>query len=480
MPPSTRQARPPAAAGVPATAAWMLEREARALMTLLAGVKPFAVQETMLPAAAITPAALVAIERVLITERAKLRRRVLGYIRWLREDGRSAEPSEMQRRFALLRVAFNDVLSQFDLFSDAITQRSEQEIGLWLSGLDVFAADALALPGYYEPPQVVCHLDRGPGAAVRRARTRLPGNVLNPVAIVRVPRERMVGQGIASSLVHEVGHQAAALLDFVPAARAAIQESGRRAPQQDRKAWEYLDRCASEIVADLWSVATLGIGSTLGLIGVVSLPRYFVFAYHPEDPHPLPLQPRQDLVRARRRALPAPAVPISRSATPGARTRSSTCSQRSTRAAISAAACSEWSQQKTSAAPASSSAHTPPSSGRRVVAATAMTRSSPRRLTLRTSSHTAADASSKMSTPVPTSTSSRNGAVSSPDSTSAPSIRSREASALSPAEYSHILGMRALDPLPPTLSPFATACQREMQPRRTFLTDQAAARAPLR
>jgi hypothetical protein len=288
MTPSTRQARPPAAAGVTATAAWMLEREARALMTRLAGVKPFAVQETMLPAAAITPAALVAIERVLITERAKLRRRVLGYIRWLREGGRSAEPSEMQRRFALLRVAFNDVLSQFDLFSDAITQRSEQEVGLWLSGLDVFAADALALPGYYEPPQVICHLDRGPGAAVRRARTRLPGNVLNPVAIVRVPRERMVGQGIASSLVHEVGHQAAALLDFVPAARVAIQESGRRAPQQDRKAWEYLDRCASEIVADLWSVATLGIGSTLGLIGVVSLPRYFVFAYHPEDPHPLP------------------------------------------------------------------------------------------------------------------------------------------------------------------------------------------------
>jgi len=30
----------------------------------------------------------------------------------------------------------------------------------------------------------------------------------NPVAIVRVPRERMVGNGIASSLVHEVGHQA--------------------------------------------------------------------------------------------------------------------------------------------------------------------------------------------------------------------------------------------------------------------------------
>ena len=37
----------------------------------------------------------------------------------------------------------------------------------------------------------------------------------NPVAIIRVPRERMVGHGIASSLVHEVGHQGAALLGLV-------------------------------------------------------------------------------------------------------------------------------------------------------------------------------------------------------------------------------------------------------------------------
>ena len=60
----------------------------------------------------------------------------------------------------------------------------------------------------------MCYLDRGHGAAIRRARARLPGGGMSPVAIIRVPRERMVGAGIASSLVHEVGHQAAALLDL--------------------------------------------------------------------------------------------------------------------------------------------------------------------------------------------------------------------------------------------------------------------------
>ena len=167
-----------------------LEQEARALLTRLARVKPFALQETMLPAAALSPAALIAIERLLVTGRFELRAQVLGYLRWLRGEGRTAPPNEMQRRFTLVRMRFNNALSQFDSFSEIITQRSESETGVWLSGLDVFAADALKLSdGAFEQPQVICYLARGPGAAIRRARTRIPGGAQSPVAMVRVPRE---------------------------------------------------------------------------------------------------------------------------------------------------------------------------------------------------------------------------------------------------------------------------------------------------
>ena len=62
-------------------ATWMLEREARAMLARLDRVKPFAVQETMLPAAALSPAAQVGIERYLISGRRRLRRQLLGYIR---------------------------------------------------------------------------------------------------------------------------------------------------------------------------------------------------------------------------------------------------------------------------------------------------------------------------------------------------------------------------------------------------------------
>ena len=42
------------------------------------------------------------------------------------------------------------------------------------------------------------------------------------------------------------------------------------------------------ILADLWSIAKVGVASTLGLIGVVSLPRAFVFRINLDDPHPFP------------------------------------------------------------------------------------------------------------------------------------------------------------------------------------------------
>jgi hypothetical protein len=265
----------------------MLLHETRALLARLALVKPFALQEPMLPAAALLPAAEVAIDRFLLAGRRELRLMVGRYLAWLNAAGDEVSAEEAQRRFAVLRLKFNAVLTQFDTFADVITQRSENESGVWLSGLDVVAAEALALPGYYDPPPVICYLDRDIGAAIRRARTRMPGGGESPVAIIRVPRERMVGTSIASSLVHEVGHQAAALMDLVNSLRPALWRL-QRGVGAARRAWQLWERWISEIVADFWSVARVGIASTLGLIGVVSLPRAFVFRLNADDPHPMP------------------------------------------------------------------------------------------------------------------------------------------------------------------------------------------------
>jgi hypothetical protein len=270
-------------------AQWTLSQEARALLTRLARVRSFALVEPMLPAANLLPSTQDAIERHLIVGRRQLRKAVRDFLAWLRGPAaRQATAAHAQRRYTFLKLRFNAVTTQFDLFNDVISQRSANELGVWMSGLDVVSADALALPGgYYEVPPIICYLDRGIGAAIRRARTRLPGGGSNPVAIIRIPRERMIGNGIASSLFHEVGHQAAALLDLVNSLRPVLQGLQRGRPSE-RQAWQLWERWISEIVADFWSVARLGVSSTMGLKGVVSLPRPFVFRLNVDDPHPVP------------------------------------------------------------------------------------------------------------------------------------------------------------------------------------------------
>lgn len=264
----------------------LIESEANGLLTRLDQVKPFVMHETMVLAAALPRDAHLKIERFLHSGRNDLRRQLGAFLDWLHDDGRFATAAEQQHRFVLIRLQFNVVLAQFDLFTEVVTQRSEHSTGVWLAGLDILAQDALRIDAADgDDTRLVVYLARGAGAAIRRAKTRLPGGKPNPVGIIRLPRERMIGSGIASSLCHEVGHQGAAQLELVPLLRAEID---RRATRDPGGGWEVWSLWISEILADMWSVATVGITSTIGLLAVVSLPRYFVFRPSGTDPHPTP------------------------------------------------------------------------------------------------------------------------------------------------------------------------------------------------
>lgn len=270
-------------------ATWMLEQEARALLARINRLKPFALLQPMVPAAALQPGAQSAIEQHLMQAQAKLKQQVGQFLAWLQgRASAAADEAEGQRRYTFLRLRFDALLTHFDLFSEVITQRGESENGVWLAGLDVVCAETVRLPGdFYPSPPIICYLDRGPGGAIRRAGTRLPGGGDNPVAIVRIPRERMVGSGVASSLVHEVGHQAAALLDLAQSLRVQLRGLQRDVPGQIDP-WLWWDRWISEIVADYWAVSRVGIASTLGLIGVLSMPKPLVMRLNGTDPHPIP------------------------------------------------------------------------------------------------------------------------------------------------------------------------------------------------
>ncbi len=272
----------------PVFATQFLVNEALSLKSRLDTMRPFALNSPMVAAACISDPALKGITDLMVKNNKELRARIETFINLLlSKAGQELSTEEAQGRFSILKLRFNAMLDQLDIFANVVTQRAEHETGVWMAGLDVLATDALRLrPKVYDAPEVVCFVTRGHGAAIRRARTRLPGGDENPVAVVQVPRERLISSGIASSLIHEVGHQGAALLDLVATLRTDIRHA--QAASANKEAWGLYNDWISEIIADFWAMAHLGIGATLGLISVVSLPRYFMFRVRPGDPHPFP------------------------------------------------------------------------------------------------------------------------------------------------------------------------------------------------
>ncbi|PJJ60170.1 hypothetical protein [Hymenobacter chitinivorans] len=266
-----------------------LVNEALALFSRLQTVRSFTLNMPMVLAAAVSAPAQTAINGHLAHIAFDLRRRLKDFIRWMRaEESQNLSTAEAQAKFVLLKLRFNNLLDQVDIFADVLSQRGEHGTGTWLAGLDVLAEDALCLPGnYFDPPPLICFVERGHGAAIRRARTRLPGGDDNPVGVIQIPRERMVGSGIASSLIHEVGHQGSELLELTKTIRAELdQQAAKGGPEQI--GWLLLNRWLNEILSDFWALGHLGIGATYGLMSVVSLPSYFVFRIGTDGPHPFP------------------------------------------------------------------------------------------------------------------------------------------------------------------------------------------------
>lgn len=76
-------------------ASWLLAQEAHALLTRLARVKPLALHETMVPAAAVSPTAQTVIETYLVIGRRELYGLVRRFLAWLHgAEGRHATAAQ--------------------------------------------------------------------------------------------------------------------------------------------------------------------------------------------------------------------------------------------------------------------------------------------------------------------------------------------------------------------------------------------------
>ncbi|SHO60751.1 hypothetical protein [Algoriphagus zhangzhouensis] len=267
-----------------------LTREAESLQVRLIQHKPFIMTMPMVKGAEVSSSAMQKVSHLLQSSKSKLFKGINLFLENLkRAKKENKAPENLQKDLVILKLRFNSILDQMDIFADVLSQRSEHETGIWLSGLDALSEDGLKVgqPYFDETPDLMVFLERGHGAAIRRARTRLPGGDQNPVAVIQIPRERLVGNGIAASIIHEVGHQGAELLGITQSLRSELQKMQTLQPQNSEY-WKYYERWISEILADYWAMCHLGISATTGLMGVVSLPKYFQFRLDLDDPHPAP------------------------------------------------------------------------------------------------------------------------------------------------------------------------------------------------
>lgn len=268
-------------------ARWVRER----LDDLLVRLRAIRLPSKTVPVVAVAaprPEALAALEdgvraavRSIMSELVSQRARVAPGLRLeavaLRRANRSLTIAQL-RADALFRT--------LDFFADAMGTRADPPVGTLLAGLDRLLEAALArgIPGYV-PPRPIAYLDSVTrGGAITRARTRLPGGVVLPIAMVRVSPESLPTR-LTNSL-HEAGHQLSVDLGVLGEARPAIQQAAYTVLRDDGAA-RLWGSWASEILADCWGLL-LGGGAPAvdGLQRVLSLPAPMLYSIRAGDPHP--------------------------------------------------------------------------------------------------------------------------------------------------------------------------------------------------
>jgi hypothetical protein len=240
----------------------------------------------LIAAAGMQPRALAALESgVLGTIRGMLGEIALTARRVERSPDRDTALAG-NRALTLLQLRADALFRTIDLYHDAFATRADAEVGLLLAGTDRLLASALRrpVPGY-SPPAAVSYLDSGGrGGAITRARTRLPGGIVLPVALVRVSPESLPTR--LSSALHEVGHQLAVDLNLLDEARELIMQASFDV-LRNRESAALWASWTSELLPDAFA-AGLGAGAPAvdGLQRVLSLPPAFLYVVSAGDPHP--------------------------------------------------------------------------------------------------------------------------------------------------------------------------------------------------
>jgi hypothetical protein len=237
--------------------------------------------------------AWAALERYLGAE---IRARLLEGITGLESEGTAlrsaldtartaADLHRTRRHLVAFRARYLRTETTLDFFGDAINTRTNPRLAALLRACDVLAGRSIF--GVLDPcgqptPLVLTYLDRGLGASILKAGSRLwDGHATSPAAAIKVVPHNLYRP---TALVHEGGHQAAAILGWNEELGDALYGSVSGAGAGLARIWA---GWASEIAADAVAFVHTGYAAVAGLHDVLAGDPAALFRYLPGDPHPI-------------------------------------------------------------------------------------------------------------------------------------------------------------------------------------------------
>lgn len=171
-----------------------------------------------------------------------------------------------------------------DFYVDAVRARSNPELSAQLRACDVMAERAItsALKPLGKPcPPILTYFKPGIGASILRMGTQLWDGSLSQIAAVKLTYHNRLRP---TALIHEAGHQFAAILGWNEALAQALRDG---LGSIDRRAALQVAAWSSEIAADVFAFVHTGFASVAALTDVISGRGGQVFRYLPGDPHPV-------------------------------------------------------------------------------------------------------------------------------------------------------------------------------------------------
>jgi hypothetical protein len=170
-------------------------------------------------------------------------------------------------------------------FADAINTRTNPKIAGYLKACDILAYRSMAmlLDQLGKPtPSALSYFEKGIGAAVLRANLRLwDGTGVNPVAAIKITHHNLLRN---TALIHEAGHQAAAVVGWNEELASKLATGLTGAPLDVSGEWA---SWASEIGADAFAFVHTGYAAVAALHDVLAAEDGIVLRHTPGDPHPI-------------------------------------------------------------------------------------------------------------------------------------------------------------------------------------------------